>query len=175
MCFETKLKNVRVPPLSKRAFVPLDAPHELALVMIEPRLHHLLESVVFTMAHLYGGGNTSSLSIYHGASKAEALRIMFGSWPNVRLIPLPVDKLNSQTYSDYVTTVDFWLPFRNASFVLMFQTDSALFERVPPTSLSTITSARLGTSHTVIAETGDCARGWGMAGCPSGGSLPCLR
>ena len=56
---------------------------------------------------------------------------MFGSWPNVRLIPLPVDKLNSQTYSDYVTTVDFWLPFRNASFVLMFQTDSALFERVP--------------------------------------------
>ena len=129
--FVAKMLNV-IPPLPvMRAWSPPGLPHDLALIVVEMRRHKLLEPVVWSFAHAYGGSKNTSLWIVHGSENSDFVHILFASWPNVQFIDIATASLEYSSYSTLFFQPSFWGNFKQAQFALIFQTDSGIFQRIP--------------------------------------------
>ena len=102
---------------------------KLGVVMIECREHPDLKPVLWNMANVYGGTETS-LYIFHGTKNEDFIKNITGEWKNVIYINMGVENLNWQEYSYKLTTWQFWDNIKT-KFCLIFQTDTLIFKQIP--------------------------------------------
>jgi len=132
--FKAKMMTVEPPPVHKRVWVNSSQPHRLALAIIEPRRHPLFHRVIWSFSHVYGGNPNTSLWIFHGSENELLLRDIIspaGGWQGTNFVNLAVHNLNGRNYSNIMYKQTFWDHLMSAEYVLVFQTDSAIFGPVP--------------------------------------------
>jgi hypothetical protein len=126
--WDETLLTIKEPPLEKQIWnIPKKS--KLGVVMIECRCHEDLKAVLWNMAHVYGGTDTS-LYIFHGTKNEEYIKNITGSWKNIIYINMGVENLTWQEYSYKLTTWQFW-DFIKTEFCLIFQTDTLIFKQIP--------------------------------------------
>lgn len=94
---------------------------ELVAVMVEPRAHRNLIPVIKNVMK-----KIPDVYVYHGSENRDMLRAAFGD--TIHYIELPVSNLTPVEYNCLMTLPEFYeiIP---AEFILIFQTDSCLFEK----------------------------------------------
>ena len=94
---------------------------EVIAVMVEPRPHHNLIPVIKSVMK-----KIPDVYVYHGSENRDMLRAEFKD--TIHYIELPVANLTPVEYNCLMTLPEFYeiIP---ADFVLIFQTDSCLFEK----------------------------------------------
>lgn len=105
--------DVSIPP----------TPIDLVAVIVEPRPDNLVETIKIYMEIL---PKNTHFQIYHGINNKRLLEETFENEirdHKIFLINLYVDNLNIQSYSDLLTSIDFWKSIKSEN-VLIFQTDS---------------------------------------------------
>jgi hypothetical protein len=96
-------------------------------VIVEPRCHSLLESVLknfMVMLAPKGWG----LIIYHGTTNEDFVKEITSQWKNIYLRNIGVDNLTSNQYSNLFFSSDFWSSMKDVGckHALIFQTDVVL-------------------------------------------------
>jgi hypothetical protein len=96
-------------------------------VIIEPRKHPLLESVLKNFMALLSQKNWG-LIIFHGTENEEFVSNIISKWKTVYSIKLNYDNLSTRMYNQLLCSNDFWNIFKTigAEHVLIFQTDVLL-------------------------------------------------
>ena len=101
--WDETLLTIKEPPLEKQIWnIPKKS--KLGVVMIECRCHEDLKAVLWNMAHVYGGTDTS-LYIFHGTKNEEYIKNITGSWKNIIYINMGVENLTWQEYSYKLTQI----------------------------------------------------------------------
>lgn len=120
------LQHVRLEP----AHVIWDVnPKGLTCVIVEPRNHYNLIGALYNMANIYANTDVG-LTIYHSQNNAHLIADITNDWTGMKLVCLPQDNLKIKEYSELLTTVEFYKANRS-SHVLIFQTDSCIFQKIP--------------------------------------------
>jgi len=127
--WDDSMKKIQEPPVEKTVWARPTQKTKLSVVMIEPRCHEDLKPVLWNMAHVYGGTETS-LYIFHGTKNIEYLKDITGSWKNVEYINMGVENLKWEDYSYKLTTYEFWNTIKT-EYALIFQTDTIIFKQIP--------------------------------------------
>jgi hypothetical protein len=105
-------------------------PKCLTCCIVEPRDMKELAGVLNNMARIYGNTNGVGLTIYHGLNNLTQIENTIKTWRNVKLINLHVENLRISEYSKLLTQKQFY-EIITSDFVLIFQTDSYIFKRIP--------------------------------------------
>ena len=105
------------------------APERLTCCIIEPRNHACLEGVLNNMANVYANTD-AGLIIFHSRANLPLVKRITQNWENVQLFMLRENNLRLEQYNTLLTTRPFWNHF-SSSHVLIFQTDSLIFKRIP--------------------------------------------
>uniref|UniRef100_A0A6C0CKQ5 DUF5672 domain-containing protein n=1 Tax=viral metagenome TaxID=1070528 RepID=A0A6C0CKQ5_9ZZZZ len=129
---ERKRSNTCIPvDEAHRVFVPIrnrlrlhsktNEQKELIAVIVEPRQHRNLIPVIKNVMK-----KIPDVYVYHGSENRDMLRAAFGD--TIHYIELPVANLTHVEYNCLMTLPEFYeiIP---AEFLLIFQTDSCLFEK----------------------------------------------
>lgn len=111
-------------------FVSLQEPHKLALCIIEPREHALLPGILRQFVHVYKDHSNVSLTVIHGKKNRDFANAVV-PWSNVHMVELEKENLTIEEYSDFCCSPSFWQLFENASHVLIFQSDTWIFQPIP--------------------------------------------
>ena len=123
-----KLRNIKMIN-SNTTIEWEDNPQVLTCCIIEPRIIDTLPGVLYNIANIYGNKGVG-LTIYHGNNNVNYIKTITASWENVVYKSLNVDNLQRNNYSYLLTQKGFYKSF-TSSHVLIFQSDSYLFRKIP--------------------------------------------
>lgn len=104
-------------------------PSILTCCIIEPRIIDTLPGILHNIANIYGNKGVG-LTIYHGNNNIEYIKTITESWKNVIYKNLNIDNLERNNYSYLLTQKGFYKNF-TSSHVLIFQSDSYIFRKIP--------------------------------------------
>lgn len=125
--WESTMHRIRSPPVERTVWSK--KPMHFNVVLVEFREHPWMQSVLYNMAHVYGGTD-AGLTIVHGRGNKTFVENIVRDWPNVRLVCLEYDNIDIATYNKILTNKSFWDIF-DSEHVLIFQTDSLMRMRIP--------------------------------------------
>jgi hypothetical protein len=107
-----------------------DHPKLLTCCIVEPRDIKELSGVLNNMARIYGNTKGVGLIIYHGLNNIRQIENTIKTWHNVKLVNLNVENLQISEYSKLLTQKQFY-QIITSDFILIFQTDSYIFKKIP--------------------------------------------
>lgn len=124
-------RHIRSPKDPRKLYWNTDRSQmKVALVIVEPRKHEWLYPVLNNAAEFFGGGD-AGLFIIHGNKNENYVKDIIGKWKGVNLVNLNVDNLTIKQYNHLLTSEDFYKLFDNIPYILVFQTDSLFFRKLP--------------------------------------------
>jgi len=95
-------------------------------IIVEPRKHAALEYVLKNF--LTNLSPEWNIIVFHGTQNIEFVKTIIASSPRISMINLGVSNLTKNTYSQLLTTADFYKHIPTETF-LVFQTDSIIFSK----------------------------------------------
>jgi hypothetical protein len=125
--WESAMRRIRRPPVERTVWSR--NPTRLSAVLVEFREHPWMQSVLYNMAHVYGGTD-AGLVIVHGRENKTFVENIVRDWTHVRLVCLDYENIDIATYNRILTDKSFWDNF-DSEYVLIFQTDSLMRTRIP--------------------------------------------
>lgn len=123
-----KLRNIKLID-SDKTIIWESKPRILTCCILEPRLIDTLPGVLYNIANIYGNKGVG-LTIYHGNNNINYIKTITGTWKNVEYKSLNIDNLYRNDYSYLLTQKGFYKSF-TSSHVLIFQSDSYIFRKIP--------------------------------------------
>lgn len=123
-----KLRNIKMID-SDKTIEWESKPRVLTCCIIEPRVIDTLPGVLYNIANIYGNKGVG-LTIYHGNNNINYIKTITCKWKNVEYKSLNVDNLHRNNYSYLLTQKGFYKSF-TSSHVLIFQSDSYIFKKIP--------------------------------------------
>lgn len=105
-----------------------------AAVIVEPRKHCALSFVVREFRKVLTPKEAWPIFVYHGTENKEWVSKMIENVPNCFLRPMPCKNLSTRAYSHLLTSFSFWDKLKPYEKILIFQTDSLVFDEKTTTN-----------------------------------------